>query len=130
MNNDKITVEIDGPRVRVNGHLVAEVAAGLVDDRDLLERNIDLHRIARHVLADLEVLHKATEGLSDDQAERLAAGFIDGFRGRSEPHPMLEGVEGTGVPRQMADREFRKGWDLGRTVGAMRRHLTAAADAA
>lgn len=122
---DKITVEVDGPRVRVNGKLVAEVAAGQVEGRPDIERNLDLHRIAGHVMARLDALHAATEDLSDDRAERLAAGFIDGFRGRSEPHPMLEGTEGTGVPREMADREFRAGWDLGRGMAAMRSHLNA-----
>lgn len=121
---DTVTVEVDaGGRVRVNGQLAAEVVLGQVAGRDELEHQLSLHRIAGHVLRVLGEVDLATSKLSDARADQFGRGLADGLRGRSEPHPMVPDGGGPGVPRVLADRDFREGWDAGRSLAALRVHL-------
>ena len=106
-----VTVEQSG-RILVNGHLVAEVAAGKVDTRDDLARNIDLHRIADRIV---DRIAEAVDTLADHDDLDLARGFVDGLRGLTQDHPSpgVPQIPGTEMP---LSRAYLDGWKGGHTI--------------
>lgn len=120
--DDPVRVEVDSGQVWVNGKLCAEVGAGVTEGRDELTQQLMLHRIAGIVQDRLDAAVKALTAL-DKQADRdaVGAGLADGLAGYAQP-PDQAGLLPP-APRRH-DREFREGYDVGRTLAAMHWHLS------
>lgn len=128
--DDPVRVEVDSGQVWVNGKLCAEVGAGVTEGRDELTQQLTLHRIAGIVQDRLDAAVKALTAL-DKQADRdaVGAGLADGLAGHTRSYEDLSGSSAheaellPPTPRRH-DREFREGYDVGRTLAAMHWHLS------
>lgn len=124
VRRDHTTIEIDeGGRIFVDGLLVAEKAAGMVESRDELADQLRLHRVADVIRKHLgAIVAHASELEDDQQAESFGAGLADGLRGRSIQLSSSFDAPGLKTARNH-DRPFRQGWDAGRSLVRLLEHL-------
>lgn len=115
-------------RVFVDGALVAELAAGVCQDRDALAAEVTRARalealamFVRRWQADLEAVTRGPDHVNTSFATRKAAfalGLEDGLAGRTAPHPSGPLVLAA-APEHSAS--YRRGFEHG---AALRRALT------
>ena len=115
-------------KVEVNGVLVAEVAAGVVDDRDELARDLTLHRVSGRLLSVVQQAVAMLAGVAEKERPPAAAGFMDGLLDVTVPHPSPN------VPpiqplydNPRHDRTYSLAYEHGRRLRVMTAHLEGAA---
>lgn len=119
-----ITIMLDGPRVFVNGALVAEHAVGVTTTREELWAELRLHRIAGHVRTTLRATvasldHYGQAKPRSGVRDAAARGLVDGLLGLTGEHPY------PGVPSLPPEHtpEYRTTYGAGRSLRALLEHL-------